>query len=57
MLVAVVLLKFINSSIPVSYHMVNWKWVKNVVAKDVKLPNDAHGNSIYHFIARPICVP
>jgi len=31
--------------------MGNWKWVKNVVAKDVKLSNEAHGNSMYHFAA------
>ena len=36
--------------------MGNWKWVKKVVAKAVKLSNKAHGNSMYHFAARLVFV-
>jgi len=36
--------------------MGNWKWVKKVVAKWVKLLKEALGNSIYHLAAEPISV-
>ena len=51
MWVAVICLKLVRSSVPVSYLMGNWKWVKKVVARVLKLSNEALGNSMYHFVA------
>lgn len=36
--------------------MGNWKWVKNLVAKVVKLSKEAHANLMYHFVAGPVSV-
>ncbi len=36
--------------------MGSWKWVKNVVAKDVNFSNEPRGNSIYHFAVGLISV-
>lgn len=36
--------------------MDTWKWVNNVVVKAVKLSNEAHGNSLYHFVTRLVSV-
>ena len=54
--VGVVYLNLVKSFVPVSYMMGNWKWVKKVVVKAVKLSNEAHGNSMYHFTTRPVSI-
>ena len=36
--------------------MGNWKWVKKLVAKAIKLSKEARGNSMYHFVAGPVRV-
>ena len=46
----------VRSFIPVSYLIGNWKWVKKVVAKVVKLSKEALGNSMYHLAAKPVSV-
>ena len=51
-----VCLKLVKISVPVSYLMGNWKWVKKVVAKAVKLSNEARGNSMYHFTVELVSV-
>ena len=51
-----VYLKAIKVFVQVSYLMGNWKWVKKVAAKAVKLSKEARGNSMYHFVVGPVSI-
>ena len=40
----------------VSYQMGSWKCVRNVIAKDLKLENEAADSSMNHFVMLPVRV-
>ena len=46
----------VRSSVPVSYWMGSWKWVRNAIAKDWKSKNEADGRSMNHFATLPVSV-
>ena len=48
-----VFLKCVNNSITESWWMGNWKYIRNVVARAVKVSCVAKGYSTYHFAATP----
>ena len=56
MCVAVFCQREVRSSVPVSYRMGSWKWVKKAIANNWKSKNDADNNSMNHFVALPISV-
>jgi hypothetical protein len=46
----------VRSSVPVSYQIGSWKWVKNSIARELKSPKEFHDSSIYHFFVEPMRV-
>ena len=51
-----VFLKCVSNSISESWWMGNWKYVRNLVARVLKVPCEAEGCSTYHFVATPVRV-
>ena len=41
----------VKRSVPVSYRMGNWKWVRKTITNKLKSTNECCGSSIYHFVA------
>lgn len=56
MCVVGVCLKWVRSSRPESWRTRSWKNVRNVVARELKLPCDPKGWYMYHFVAGPMRV-
>lgn len=48
--------KWFSNSIPKSWWMGNWKYVRNVVARALKFPCEAGGFSTYNFVDTPLRV-